>query len=541
MNLPDTKGKGHISDNCFLLVIIIGVAILLVFVVSSKINRLQQELQTSQVRASQWLIAEILSISDMAKFPTNMQAILKKITKQKYQLAVEEFVNSDKIVKNSKIAGVEKRQEISRISHTLYPNTKIDLSSITNSTKISNFDYRYMNEITCTNDFLVSSAVFRITNGNVEVFLVTTHRLWESDTPYTDPKCEIKLTANGTVQMIRVNLTSARHRSTCDLFRDNGMLDKENNFELYIYDGFEMVCAVNVTRIETPKTIYNLVGFSVMRNPQNLRDWVHYHLRRDFSHIVIYDDGSRAPIGSMVHDLVGRGLVTVVDWSFMSHHNARQFTAMQHFAFVFAEMSTWILYMDDDWFFPSHGENNQSLTHILSDALKQGVWQLTVLSYWHGACATRDTAARLGLPVADCFPEANGTASLCPVLDARSVPLHSLFSGRHEALVESISVPSIRNGQWQMTSASFVRTRQHPLVAHIAHLWRCSATGVCNTRVAENYVFRHLKVYDYQSHVSKAATGNWGGTTGNMDQWLALNRDLCQVERLMEPPEKEPR
>ena len=133
MNLPDTKGKGHISDNCFLLVIIIGVAILLVFVVSSKINRLQQELQTSQVRASQWLIAEILSISDMAKFPTNMQAILKKITKQKYQLAVEEFVNSDKIVKNSKIAGVEKRQEISRISHTLYPNTKIDLSSITNS------------------------------------------------------------------------------------------------------------------------------------------------------------------------------------------------------------------------------------------------------------------------------------------------------------------------------------------------------------------------------------------------------------------------
>ena len=110
-----------------------------------------------------------------------MQAVLEKLTRQKYQLAVGESVKSGKFVKNSKIAGVKNRQEIFLISHALYPNTKLNLSS--NFTEISNLHYRYMNEKTCTNDFIVSSAVFRITNGNVEVFLVTTHRLWESDTP----------------------------------------------------------------------------------------------------------------------------------------------------------------------------------------------------------------------------------------------------------------------------------------------------------------------------------------------------------------------
>jgi hypothetical protein len=214
----------------------------------------------------------------------------------------------------------------------------------------------------------------------------------------------------------------------------------------------------------------------------------------------------------------------------MSSHGARQFTAMQHFAFVFAEISTWILYLDDDWYFPSQGENNRSLLDILRDAGRHNVWQVKVVSYWYGACTTLETAYRLNLSVADCFPGDNSSAVLCPVLDLRKFPPHSIFSGRHSNIEEFISVPTLRNGTPHMTSASFVRTRQHPLIAHIAHHWKCSASGLCNTRIVDGYRFRHLKLYDFQNHKAKAILGNWGSITGSQEAWLAMNRDLCKVE-----------
>ena len=393
----------------------------------------------------------------------------------------------------------------------------------------------------CAYGLNVFSAYFSIRDdGFIEVLLVTAHKLWDSDTPYQSPTCIVKIFVNGTLHAIHRKFSTVGHRSSCGLFRGDGLFESVTHMNLEIWDQSEMVCNVDVTRIEKRETVYSLVAVSFMRNPIQVRDWILYHLNGDFNHIVIYDDNSTTPISHVLREFVSRKLVTVVDWSFMSSHGARQFCALQHFAFVFAEMATWVLYMDDDWFFPSRGENGKPLMSILKDAYEQNIWQVTVLSHWHGACTTPEIAARFNLSVIDCFLPNNNTTTVCPVLDGRSIPPQLIFSGRHSAVAELISVPSIKGGKPQMTSASFVRTRQHPLIAHLPHFWKCSATGICSTHIVGGYQFRHFKVYDFRRHQVKSTAGNWGGTKGNLKRWLTMNRDLCKVSRAPTPPSDVP-
>jgi hypothetical protein len=157
----------------------------------------------------------------------------------------------------------------------------------------------------CSNGFLVVSAHFSCReDGFVEVVLVTSYILWKSDSPYKNPICNIKLISDRTMRAINVNLTTVHHRSSCGLFRHDGFLDNVNRLERRIFEGDEIMCTVDVTRIEKQETIYNLVGVAMIRNPTHLREWLQFHLKQNFNHIVIYDDASRIPIRSSVLDLV---------------------------------------------------------------------------------------------------------------------------------------------------------------------------------------------------------------------------------------------
>jgi hypothetical protein len=318
--------------------------------------------------------------------------------------------------------------------------------------------------------------------------------------------------------------------------RQLGIDNSQKHIKFYIQgENDTSVCRVQATQIAKYNTPdINLIGFSMVRNPRHLHHWLHYHLSHAFQHMVLYDDASSPPLRALIpDDLVGDGRVTLLNWTHMHAHASRQITAMQDFAVRFAPRAAWILYLDDDWFFPAFGP--APLEGILADRLRRNASQLLAVSAWHGACTTADTARRLGLPVALCAPAAGpgaGDTALCAVLDARGAPPHLLFSGRRRAVAPHYRLRSIDGRRPLMSGAAFVAPRGRTLVAHIPHVWRDPAPGAPPESLdPAAYRFRHLKLLDFRGHAAKARAGNWGGTQGGYGDWLAMNRELCQVRR----------
>jgi hypothetical protein len=133
-------------------------------------------------------------------------------------------------------------------------------------------------------------------------------------------------------------MITTAHHSKCARFRENHRIVdlSQPTLQFHIRDGNKTVCSrVGASRIpaDAVPPRFNLVGFSMVRNPLLLREWAAYHLGHAFDHLVLYDDGSRMPVRELIPDLVGgsggAAAVTVVDWSHMHSHGSRQITAMQ--------------------------------------------------------------------------------------------------------------------------------------------------------------------------------------------------------------------
>ena len=389
----------------------------------------------------------------------------------------------------------------------------------------------------CPINFTVASAYFKVSeHGWLDAYLVTAYIPWISYSPYTSPVCVFSISNNRNEKntFLSVNLSTTEHLSKCDRIPDMqqlGINGSQKRIVFHIQDrNGTGVCRISAARVATiGSPFFNLVGFSMVRNPRHLREWLLYHLGHVFQHMVLYDDASKPPLRALVSDMEGR--VTIVNWSRMREHGSRQITAMQDFAIRFAPLADWIVYLDDDWFFPAFGP--APLETILAQRLRRNASQLIVLSSWHGACTTADTAHRLGVPAALCAPAvgaASASAHLCDILDARGVPPHLLFSGRRRAVVSHYRFRSIDRGRPLMSNAAFVAPRGRTLVAHIPHVWRDPAPGATPEAIdASAYHFRHFKLLDFHNHAAKAREGNWGGTQGGFTSWLAMNRELCQV------------
>ena len=401
----------------------------------------------------------------------------------------------------------------------------------------------------CKKNFVISSAYFAVSvDGFVKVFFATAHKLWNSDSPYQSPRCvfeHLSYRDEKKISTASVNMSTQRHHSQCELLVELSVGNSQTHLSFRVEDGNETVCTVNATRLipRENQPVYNLMGVSMARNPLYLREWLNYHFAHIFQHIVIYDDGSDVPIQNLVPDFIDQGRVTVVNWSHMSFHNARQFTAIQDFLYRFSALSTWIVYLDNDWYFPESGPNGMALIRILDESMQRNITQLTVLSSWHGACTTPASIqlllnASVNVSVSACFPTEDERATLCPVLDSGDLPPHLLFSGHNGRIAPTVTIPNVTGSRALMTTASFARPHAVQLLASLAHVWgseKCQGCLQHRTSIlnSSSYRFRHFKLLDYRRHQQKQQNsgGWWSSKFGGegLDNWLVKNKALCQV------------
>lgn len=95
-----------------------------------------------------------------------------------------------------------------------------------------------------------------------------------------------------------------------------------------------------------------------------LREWIEFHKLVGVEHFFLYDHFSTDDFRSVLDDYIDQGIVTLINWSDLPHHDTAQKAAHEHCLANYGEMSRWIAFIDVDEFlfspqFPS-----------LKDALK---------------------------------------------------------------------------------------------------------------------------------------------------------------------------
>ena len=106
------------------------------------------------------------------------------------------------------------------------------------------------------------------------------------------------------------------------------------------------LCTIYIQPIIVPaKPTFYLLGVTEIRNAVGrISDWILYHLRVGYDHIVIYDDGSVDDIAGKLRPFHDLGLVTYINWTVQANATPlmdedRQFTAMADFHIRFSRVT----------------------------------------------------------------------------------------------------------------------------------------------------------------------------------------------------------
>lgn len=80
---------------------------------------------------------------------------------------------------------------------------------------------------------------------------------------------------------------------------------------------------------------------------EDLREWVCYHLGLGFTHIALYDNGSREPLREVLAPLVAQGAISVIDFPL---REAPQLSAYFHALRLWRGRTFWLAFLDIDEF-----------------------------------------------------------------------------------------------------------------------------------------------------------------------------------------------
>lgn len=110
-----------------------------------------------------------------------------------------------------------------------------------------------------------------------------------------------------------------------------------------------------------------LCGIARDEAAEDVREWVCYHLGLGFSHVALYDNGSREPLREVLAPLVARGVVSVTDFTL---REAPQLSAYFHALRLWRGRVFWLAFLDIDEFLvpltsPGQGDAVPPLSRLL--------------------------------------------------------------------------------------------------------------------------------------------------------------------------------
>ena len=126
---------------------------------------------------------------------------------------------------------------------------------------------------------------------------------------------------------------------------------------------------------------------------EDVREWVCYHLGLGFSHVALYDNGSREPLREVLAPLVARGVVSVTDFTL---REAPQLSAYFHALRLWRGRVFWLAFLDIDEFLvpltsPGQGDAFPPLSRLLRPYERfGGVWTLSATNALTEATITQD-------------------------------------------------------------------------------------------------------------------------------------------------------
>lgn len=100
----------------------------------------------------------------------------------------------------------------------------------------------------------------------------------------------------------------------------------------------------------------------------DVREWVCYHLGLGFTHVALYDNGSRKPLREILAPLVARGAVSVTDFPL---REAPQLSAYFHALRIWRGRAFWLAFLDiDEFLVPPGGNAADASGPVLSRLLR---------------------------------------------------------------------------------------------------------------------------------------------------------------------------
>jgi hypothetical protein len=116
---------------------------------------------------------------------------------------------------------------------------------------------------------------------------------------------------------------------------------------------------------------FKLVAVTMMHRSQHLvREWVIHHLLLGFQHILVYHDisaydGRRDLTFRALWPFIHEGWVSYVPFERYHRFSERQFLALAHFQHHFANMTEWIIELDDDFYVVPMDGHGQPVASVL--------------------------------------------------------------------------------------------------------------------------------------------------------------------------------
>lgn len=111
-----------------------------------------------------------------------------------------------------------------------------------------------------------------------------------------------------------------------------------------------------------------LCGIARDEAADDVREWACYHLGLGFSHIALYDNGSREPLREVLAPLVARGVVSVTD---IPLRDAPQLSAYFHALRLWRGRTFWLAFLDiDEFLVPLSGVGGADAVPPLSRLLR---------------------------------------------------------------------------------------------------------------------------------------------------------------------------
>eukprot|EP00042_Codosiga_hollandica_P042923 m.400228 g.400228 ORF g.400228 m.400228 type:complete len:616 (+) comp56439_c0_seq19:1594-3441(+) len=302
-------------------------------------------------------------------------------------------------------------------------------------------------------------------------------------------------------------------------------------------------CLVPIrTMIRHHKPHMYLVSVSSLKNPAafNFKEWILFHLRVGYDHMVIYDDCSTDNMRDIIYPFHKHGLVTYIDACTITMKGdfpgfSRQYACMNDFHIRFGSQTEFVIQQDNDlWYHapPSdqdkdvprslrqNGEQHRSSpvdVNRLRQRLKYlqsrhpSVSQFHIYSKWFGACNA--TQANPHFILQD-LPEGGLTYEYQTY---RYSPISFLIPW------VSPNVPSR-----VMTHTSFALSRDVIGVVY-THMWAVEReVRFVDPRCIVN---NHYKVLPWSLH-QKKNEATWAGSKADTDLFRAMNRHLCKMEDL---------